>query len=139
MNTSILTYNDENALSYTLALAYIYARNHYTMIREMPTGKGFADIALIPYRDKPAMIIELKWNQEVKTAIDQIKEKKYPKGLEKYKDHLLIVGISYDKNTKIIKDTLNMVDEDNIILFSVVNKTGKKEVRDRILEIIDRT
>ena len=100
LNTSILTYNDENALSYTLALAYIYARNHYTMIREMPTGKGFADIALIPYRDKPAMIIELKWNQEVKTAIDQIKEKKYPKGLEKYKDNLLIVGISYNKKTK---------------------------------------
>ena len=100
LNTSILTYNDENALSYTLALAYIYARNHYTMIREMPTGKGFADIVLIPYRDKPAMIIELKWNQEVKTAIDQIKEKKYPKGLEKYKENLLIVGISYDKKTK---------------------------------------
>ena len=100
LNTSILTYNDENALSYTLALAYIYARNHYTMIREMPTGKGFADIVLIPYRDKPAMIIELKWNQEVKTAIDQIKEKKYPKGLEKYKDNLLIVGISYNKKTK---------------------------------------
>ena len=100
LNTSILTYNNENALSYTLALAYIYARNHYTMIREMPTGKGFADIVLIPYRDKPAMIIELKWNQEVNTAIDQIKEKKYPKGLEKYKDNLLIVGISYDKKTK---------------------------------------
>ena len=46
---------------------------------------------------------------------------------------------SYDKNTKIIKDTLNMIDEDNIILFSVVNKTGKKEVHERILEIIDRT
>ena len=100
LNTSILTYNDENALSYTLALAYIYARNHYTIIREMPTGKGFADIVLIPYRDNPAMIIELKWNQEVKTAIDQIKEKKYPKGLEKYKENLLIVGISYDKKTK---------------------------------------
>ncbi len=100
LNTSILTYNDENALSYTLALAYIYARNHYTMIREMPTGKGFADIVLIPYRDKPAMIIELKWNKDVNTAIDQIKEKKYPKGLEKYKDNLLIVGISYDKKTK---------------------------------------
>ena len=100
LNTSILTYNNENELSYTLALAYIYARNHYTMIREMPTGKGFADVVLIPYRDKPAMIIELKWNQEVKTAIDQIKEKKYPKGLEKYKDNLLIVGISYDKKTK---------------------------------------
>ena len=100
LDTSILTYNDENALSYTLALAYIYARNHYTMVREMPTGEGFADIALIPYGDKPAMVIELKWNQEVKTAIKQIKEKKYPKGLEKYKDNLLLVGISYDKKTK---------------------------------------
>src|SRR5699024_6675547 len=100
LNTSILTYNDENALSYTLALAYIYARNHYTMIREMPTGKSFADNVQNPNRDNPTMIIELKWNQEVKTAIDQIKEKKYPKGLEKYKENLLIVGISYDKKTK---------------------------------------
>ncbi len=100
LDTSVLTYNNENALSYTLALAYIYARNHYTMIREMPTGEGFADIVLIPYRDKPAMIIELKWNKEVKTAIDQIQEKKYPKGLEKWKNHLLLVGISYDRKTK---------------------------------------
>ena len=100
LNTSILTYNNENTLAYTLLLAYISARDYYTMIREMTTGKGFADVVLIPYRDKPAMIIELKWNQEVKTAIDQIKEKKYPKGLEKYKDNLLIVGISYDKKTK---------------------------------------
>lgn len=100
LDTSILTYNNENALSYTLALAYIYARNHYTMIREMPTGNGFADIVLIPYRDKPAMIIELKWNQDVETSITQIKDKKYPKGLEKYKDNLLLVAISYDKKTK---------------------------------------
>ena len=100
LDTSILTYNNENALSYTLALAYIYARNHYAMIREMPTGEGFADIVLIPYQNKPAMIIELKWNQEAKTAINQIKEKKYPKGLEKYKDNLLLVAISYDKKTK---------------------------------------
>ena len=100
LNTSILTYNNENALAYTLLLAYISARDYYTMIREMPTGKGFADVVLIPYRDKPAMIIELKWNQDVKTALTQIKEKKYLKGLEKYKDNLLIVGISYDKKTK---------------------------------------
>ncbi len=100
LNTSILTYNNENALAYTLLLAYISARDYYTMIREMPTGKGFADVVLIPYRDKPAMIIELKWNQDVETALTQIKEKKYPKGLEKYKDNLLIVGISYNKKTK---------------------------------------
>ena len=100
LDTSIHIYNNENALSYTLAIAYIYARNHYTMVREMPTGKGVADIVLIPYRDKPAMLIELKWDREAKTAIDQIKEKQYPKGLEKYQDGLLLVGISYDKQTK---------------------------------------
>ena len=100
LDTAILTYNNENALSYTISIAYMYARNHYTIIREMPSGKGYADMVFIPKDDKPAMIVELKWNQEVETAIDQIKEKKYPKGLEKYRDNLLLVAISYDKKTK---------------------------------------
>ena len=100
LDTAILTYNNENALAYTISIAYIYARNHYTIIREMPSGKGYADMVFIPKDDKPAMIIELKWDQEAETAIDQIREKKYPKGLEKYRDNLLIVGISYDKKTK---------------------------------------
>ena len=100
LDTSILTYNNENALAYTLSLAYISARDHYTIIREMPTGKGFADLVFIPRHDKPAMIIELKWDQDVETAITQIKDKKYPKALEHYQDNLLIVGITYDRKTK---------------------------------------
>ena len=100
LDTSILTYNNENALAYTLSLAYISARDHYTIIREMPTGKGFADLVFIPMSDKPAMIIEIKWDQEVETAITQIKDKKYPKVLEHYKDNLLLVGIIYDRKTK---------------------------------------
>lgn len=100
LDTSILTYNNENALSYTISIAYMYARNYYTIVREMPSRKGYADMILIPKDDKPAMIIELKWNQDVETAITQIKEKKYPKLLEEYKDNLLIVGITYDKKTK---------------------------------------
>ena len=100
LDTAILTYNNENALSYTISIAYMYARNHYTIIREMPSGKGYADMVFIPKDDKPAMIVELKWNQEVETAISQIKAKKYYFGLEKYLDNLLIVGISYDKKTK---------------------------------------
>jgi len=51
-------------------------------------------------KDKPAMIIELKWNKDVDTAISQIKDKKYYFGLEKYLDDLLLVGINYDKDTK---------------------------------------
>ena len=100
LDTSILTYNNENALSYTISIAYMNARNYYTIIREMPSGKGFADMVFIPKGDKPAMIIELKWEQDVETAISQIKEKKYPKGLENYKDNLLIIGIAYDMQTK---------------------------------------
>ena len=100
LDTAILTYNNENALSYTISIAYMYARNHYTIIREMPGGKGYADMVFIPKEDKPALIVELKWDQEVETAIDQIKEKKYYFGLEKYLDNLLLIGISYNKETK---------------------------------------
>ena len=100
LETSVLQYNDENALAYTIYLAYIMARNDYTMVREFPSGKGFADIVFIPRYDKPAMIIELKYNQDVDTAIKQIKEKKYFFGVEHYLNNLLLVGISYDKKTK---------------------------------------
>ena len=63
---SILQYNDENALSCTVHLAFYFAREYYTIIREMPGGKGFADICFIPRKlhlDKPAAIIELKWDK----------------------------------------------------------------------------
>jgi len=98
--TSILQYNDENALAYTIYLAYITAKEHYTIIRELPSGKGYADIVFIPKGNKPAMIIELKYNQDVETGITQIKAKNYPKGLEEYVDNLLLVSINYDKQTK---------------------------------------
>lgn len=101
LETSILQYNDENALAYTLYLAYYSARDYYTLVRELPSGKGFADLVLIPFKnDKPAMIIELKYDKDADTAIKQIKDKNYDFGLEKYLDNLLLVGISYDKATK---------------------------------------
>lgn len=100
LETSILTYNDENALAYTIYLAYITARNDYTMVREMPGGKGYADIVFIPRGNKPALVVELKYNQDVNSAIGQIKDRKYYYGLEKYLDNLLLVGISYNRETK---------------------------------------
>ena len=101
--TSILTYNDENALSCTISLAYYSARRYYTAIREFPTGKGFADIVYLPrkkYIDKPALIVELKWDKSAKGAISQIKEKRYMQGLQDYKENLLLIGINYEKETK---------------------------------------
>ncbi len=98
--TSILQYNDENALAYTVSLAYITAKEHYTIVRELPTGKGFADIVFLPKGDKPAMIVELKYDKDADAGIRQIKERKYYFGLEKYLDNLLLVSINYDKGTK---------------------------------------
>ncbi|MDY6323992.1 MAG: AAA family ATPase [Catonella sp.] len=101
--TSTLQYNDENALSYTVSLAYFSARKYYTVVRELPSGKGFADLAFVPRRncpDKPAMIVELKWDKAASTAINQIREKNYPRPLQDYRDNIILVGIVYDRKTK---------------------------------------
>lgn len=100
--TSILKYNDENSLTCVLAIAYYKAIDYYTRVLELPTGKGYADIAFIPKKnvDKPAMIIELKYDKSAKTAIDQIKDKNYPVGLKDYQGNMLLVGINYDKESK---------------------------------------
>ena len=101
-NTSILSYNDENSLACVLSIAYYYAKNDYIMHRELATGKGFADIVLIPRKnvDSPAIIIELKVNKDADSAIDQIRRKEYPAKVEEYADRLLLVGINYDRETK---------------------------------------
>ena len=100
---SILTYNDENSLSCTINLAFYFAREYYTVIRELPGGKGFADICFIPreiHMDKPAVVIELKWNKSAEGAIQQIKDKQYIEALKDYHGNLLLAGIDYDKKTK---------------------------------------
>ena len=100
---SILSYNNENALSCVISLAYYSARNDYILIRELPAGKGFADMVFVPRKhaaDKPALIIELKWNQSAEGAIAQIKEKQYVKALDSYHGEILLVGINYDKESK---------------------------------------
>lgn len=100
---SILQYNNENSLSCTINLAFYFAREYYTIVRELPTGKGFADICMIPrkrYLDKPAIVIELKWDKSASGAINQIKEKHYGEALKDYQGNLLLVGINYNKSTK---------------------------------------
>ena len=101
-NTSILSYNDENSLACVLSIAYYYASNNYIIHRELATGKGFADLVLIPRKnvDSPAIIIELKYDKTVDTAIAQIKRKQYPSKVAQYTDNLLLVGITYNIASK---------------------------------------
>ena len=102
---SNIQYNNENSLSSVLAIAYLSSMEYYFKpVRELPTGRGFADFVYIPkpeYRsDYPALIVELKWNQKAQTALQQIKEKKYPDSVLDYNGDILLVGINYDKKTK---------------------------------------
>ena len=99
--TSNRSYNNEDALQSAIYLAYIYALNEYTVVKEMTTGKGFADVVFIPVKPgKPAMIIELKHNRSAESAIDQIKKKEYFDSLSKYEGDLIFVGINYDEKEK---------------------------------------
>ena len=102
---SNIQYNNENSLSSVLAIAYLSSMEYYFKpVRELPTGRGFADFVFIPkpeYKnDYPALVIELKWNQNAQTALQQIKEKNYPESILNYMGNILLVGINYDKVSK---------------------------------------
>lgn len=102
--TSHIQYNDENALSYTISLALFAARNFYTTYRELPTGKGFADMVYLPrkkFPEKPALVVELKWDKSAEGAIAQIKKKQYCQSLEEYRGNILLVEINYDKESRV--------------------------------------
>ena len=96
---SILTYNDENSLSCAIGLTYYSARKNYKLIRELPTGLGFADVVFLPLPavNKPAVIVELKYDKPADTAIQQIKNKQYIQALEGYVGEILAVGINYNR------------------------------------------
>lgn len=101
-NTSILQYNDENSLACVLSLAFYTSRSRYQMIRELPAGRGFADLVLVPHRnqDAPAIVLELKWDVDARSAISQIKRQNYGTALKSYFGEVILVGINYDRNTK---------------------------------------
>ena len=99
--TSNRSYNNEDALQSAVYLAYIYALNEYTIVREMTAGRGFADVVFIPFKEgRPAMIIELKRNDCAETALNQIRNKRYFDSLARYQGDLLFVGINYDEKEK---------------------------------------
>ena len=97
--TSVLMYNNENALSCVISVLCFFAEIQYKVIREFQTGKGFADIVLLPKKriSGLAMVIELKFKKDVKAAIDQIHENHYPDSLKDFYGELILVGISYHK------------------------------------------
>ncbi len=102
-HTSILTYNNENSLANVIAISlFLSTTNTYNVVRELPTGKGYADLVYLPKPgvNKPALLIELKFDKSAQTAITQIKGKNYLQFFKDYKGEVLLVGINYSKDTK---------------------------------------
>jgi len=100
---SSMTYNSEAALSYAIQLAYYAAQKYYTTILELDTGKGFADVVYLPspaYPDKPALLIELKYEKTAETALSQITCQRYPDRLQHYKGNILLVAVNYDREIR---------------------------------------
>jgi len=95
-------YNDEQALRSLIHLAYIAAVDDYVQIQELPSGNGYADIVFIPRRksEKPAMVVELKFDDCVDGAIAQIKRNNYPQVVQEFIGEILLVGVNYDKRDK---------------------------------------
>ena len=74
----------------------------YTVHQEL-AGERDLQIGFIPrkrFADKPALVVELKWNKDAVGAIAQIKEREYCQSLEEYQGNLLLVGVNYDKKTQ---------------------------------------
>lgn len=99
---SILTYNDENSLACAIGLAYYSARKDYMLLREFPSGRGFADIVFLPLPSsgKPALVVELKYDKTAYAAIQQIKDRHYTQSLEGYAGDILLVGINYNRENR---------------------------------------
>ena len=99
----ILKYNDENSLSSVVNLTYLAARDTYRIEREEKSGKGYIDFSFHPRRQRDIpFILELKKDDTLDNALNQIKEKEYfVKFKKEYKDRdILLVAICYDSKNK---------------------------------------
>lgn len=98
---SPLYYNNEQALRNVIKRAYFSYGDEYVMFEELPAGVGYADIVYLSKRDSvlPVLIIELKWSQSGGggSALEQIRDRRYPAAFKGYGSDILPVGISYDR------------------------------------------
>ncbi len=110
--SSILRYNDENSMACAIRLAYFAARTYYKIFRELPTGKGFADMVFVPLprSSRPAIVVEFKYDQSAEGAIAQIRRKDYPASLKGFSKNIILLGVNYNKETAKHEIDLEMIE-----------------------------
>ena len=117
--TATREYNSEDDLRNlvdVVAGAYLSCIEDYLRpAREFPTGRCFADLVYLPYRhasyDLPALIIELKINDEAPGIIGKIKDGDYPDAVNGFTGEIILVTIFYDKLTKFHKCVIESLDK----------------------------
>ncbi|WP_406545643.1 PD-(D/E)XK nuclease domain-containing protein [Succinimonas sp.] len=102
---SVIGYNKEEALVFCLISGLMWcAESSYDSFRELPAGKGFADLVFVPKNkpDLPIMIIEFKRDYSAEDALNQIKEQDYAARYRQDGDEreVLLVGLNYNSETK---------------------------------------
>ena len=97
-----LFYNEEQSLRAVVRAALIAAADDWARVEELPSGHGYADIVYVPKHgsSRPGLVVELKWDKPVKSAIDQIRKGGYADFLRDLGARVLLVGVTYDAKTK---------------------------------------
>ena len=97
-----LKYNNEDCLRGVLCMALLTSADTYSCFQELPSGKGYVDMLFLPLPGKtePALLVELKWNKKVDSAIQQILDRNYPQVLSNYSGEILLVGITYQATSR---------------------------------------
>ena len=95
-------YNGEQALRAVVKAALIAAADEWACVDELPSGRGYADVAYLPRRGsgRPALLVELKWDDPVRAAVDQVLDRDYPQVLRDLDVPILLVAVTYDAKTK---------------------------------------
>jgi hypothetical protein len=95
-------YNNEQALRAIVKAALVAAADDWACVDELPSGKGYADVAHLPRHGsgRPALLVELKWDKPVRAAVDQVMDRDYPQVLRDLGAPILVVAVTYDAKTK---------------------------------------
>ncbi len=91
-------------------LSYYNCREFYYILKEPSTTTGRADLAFMPKDSNHIpMIIELKQDGSVESALEQIKNKKYINLFDGYKGKVLLLVITYDSKTLVHQSRIEYV------------------------------
>ena len=95
-------YNNGQALRAVVKAALVAAVDDWACVDELPSGHGYADVAYLPRAGsgRPVLLVELKWDESVTAAVDQILGHDYPQALRDLGVPILLVAVTYDAKTK---------------------------------------